>query len=253
MAKIVRAGEVKKYYQCKSIASDYIYRRFREPLNQLEHQRQVEIISALIKEFRCRSVVEFAPGPARITASLGLNGWKGNGVSIDASKEMLAHARKRMPNPSWKFIHGDLLKDDLHSITRNVDLVFAIRFMLHFQDEERKRLYAQASSLLKPQGYFVFEVMNQKVVLPLRKMMGEEKYIVYDKLYAREEFRQEVERNGFRLVRLYPILNHFWLQAIASRPLKVLKAHHLATRTIGAMEQFLSQQPYEWIAVCQKK
>ncbi len=253
MAAIVKARDVQQYYQRKSTVDEYIQKRFRDPLNQVEHQRQVEIISDLIQEFSPQKVVEFAPGPGRITASLRLNGWTGQGISIDASREMLIHARQRMNHGSWKFVYGDLLKDDLAAITGNAELVFAIRFMLHFQEEERKRLYTQVHSILHPGGYFVFEVMNKQVVAPVRRLLGEKRYIVYDRLYARKEFVREAEENGFRVLRLYPILNHFWLQAIMSRPFAKLGSATVATAMIKILEKFISEQPYEWIAVCQKK
>ncbi len=246
--KISHREEVKEYYQNETVADRYITKRFSEPLNYLEHQRQVQILNSIIKSSAAQQILEFAPGPARITAEIEKEG----GTSIDSSKQMLNVARERMEKTGkkWTFKEGDILNLDLQE---KYDLIFSFRFLLHFHQEERKKIYQQARKGLKKNGYFVFEVMNKEVVLPLRRMMGNKKYFVYDKLYQKKEFIAEMEQNGFRVIRLYPILSHFWLQALFSRPFKIAGWKKMAKKTIVFWEKFESNQPYEWVALCQKK
>ncbi len=240
--------QIKEYYQQHQVASKYIHKRFTEPLNVIEHQRQVAILNHIIKKRKCQNILEFAPGPARLTAQLDAE----NGTSIDSSESMLTIARARMQqaNKKWNFVQGDILHMKLKPTH---DLVFCIRFLLHFKEPERKKIYSQARSALSNQGYFAFEAMNKKVVLPLRKLLGMKKYIVYDKLYTKKELIEEVEKNGFRVVKLYPILNHFWLQTLLSRPFKLMKLQRIAVKMIKRMEKYPSNNPYEWMVLCQKK
>ncbi len=248
MSTISTPQQVQHYYQQQEVAKKYISKRFTEPLNVVEHRRQVNIINTIIKERNCRHLLEFAPGPARLTVELIAE----NGTSIDSSANMLAIARERMQsmNRRWNFLQGDILTIKLKPA---YDLVFCIRFLLHFQPAEREKIYAQARSALCPGGYLAFEAMNKKVVLPLRKVLGMKKYIVYDKLYTEQELVREVEQNGFRVITLYPVLNHFWLQMVLSRPLKLLNANKIAAKLITSLEKWPLAQPYEWVVLCQKK
>ena len=154
----------------------------------------------------------------------------------------------------WNFVLGDVFK--LHNdkqLHKKYDLVFCFRFLLHFKYNERKTIYQQAHTALKENGHLVFEVMNKDVVLPLRRILGMKRYFVYDKLYHKKEFIREMEENGFQVVALHPVLAHFWLQTVLSRPLKMLGMRTMAEKSIALLEKFLSTQPYEWIAVCRKQ
>ncbi len=244
--------QVQEYYQRKEVAEAYIQKRFTEPLNIVEHQRQVALLNRIIGQIRssgksCK-VLEFAPGPARLTAELSIDG----GTSVDASAEMLALARQRMEDRSkaWDFVRGNILT---MKFKPEHDLVFCFRFLLHFQPTERATLYAQAARALRPDGYLVFEAMNRKVVQPLRKILGERRYPIYDQLYTQEELIQEVEKNGFKIVKLYPILGRFWWQALLTRPSTALGWPQRAVSLIHFLEKRPSSQPYEWVVWCQKK
>jgi hypothetical protein len=95
--------------------------------------------------------------------------------------------------------------------------------------------------------------MNKTVVNPLRVLLGKSRYIVYDKLYTKQEIIQELEENNFTVIKMYPILNHFYTQSLLSRPFKLLKKHHHAEKIISFFEKITSSQPYEWIILAQKK
>ncbi len=248
MSTISTPQQVQYYYQQQEVAQKYIQKRFTEPLNIVEHQRHVQILNKIIKEQKIKKVLEFAPGPARLTAELRAD----SGTSIDSSASMLEIAQRRMQaaGKRWNFMQGNILTIKLKP---EHDFVFCIRFLLHFQHAEREKIYAQAKSALRPGGYLAFEVMNKKVVQPLRKTVGMKHYIVYDKLYTRSELIMELKKNGFKVLKLYPILNHFWLQAFFSRPLKFMNAPKLAAKIINSIEKYASLQPYEWIVLCQKK
>ena len=246
--KIKNKKEVTNYYKNKNVANNYIKKRFTEPLNVFEHKKQVSIINSIIKNNSIKEILEFAPGPARITTELKING----GTSIDSSENMLKIARDRMnkKGKKWFFIKGDIFNLKLK---KKYDLIFGIRFFLHFKKNERQKLYSQAHKNLKKKGLLVFEIMNKDVVFPLRNLLGNKRYIVYDKLYIKKEFFKEMNDNGFKVIKLTPILNNFWIQALFSRPLKVLGMNIQAEKVIKFLEKINLNQPYEWIALCQKK
>ena len=248
--KLVSPEEVERHYQQGSVAQRYILQRFSDPLNIIEHRRQVDILNEIIKEKKCQRVLEFAPGPARVTAELKID----RGTSIDASAEMLeiAKARMRQQGKRWTFLQQDILKIPIGT-KKKYDIIFAFRFFLHFQKQYREILYRRAFHALPEGGYLVFEAMNRRVVGSLRRILGEKRYFVFDKLYSRKELTAELEENGFSLVRLYPVLNHFWLQALCSRPLKLFGLNKKAEKSVFFFERFLSQQPYEWVVLAQKK
>ena len=242
MVRINTVDEVRSYYQQPVVAEGYIEKRFTEPLNVVEHEQQAKFLNKVIREKQLKKILEFAPGPARLTAELQIEG----GTSIDASESMLALARQRKKD--WDFVQGDILNMKLNA---KQDLVFCVRFLLHFQKEERKKIYGQAWKALG-RGYLVFEAMNSKVVGPLRRILGKKRYIVYDQLYTLEELHRELEENGFKMEHLEPILSHFWIQALCSRPWKWLGLKRTAVRCVRFFELFPSSQPYEWMVLAKK-
>ena len=241
-------ADIANYYKKNSVANNYIKKRFTDPINALEHQKQVSVINKIIFETNSKKILEFAPGPARLTAELEVE----NGTSIDISKSMLEIAQKRMKDlgKKWHFRQGDIFK---LTLKEQYDLVFAFRFFLHFKRQERDKIYSKVRESLRDEGFLVMEVMNCKVVKLLRKILGRSKYFVYDEIYTKTEFVKEIELNGFRLLKLYPVLSNFWLQAIISRPLKIIGFRNSAFKLVSFFERNRSKNPYEWVALCQKK
>ncbi|GEM_PF-4458223 len=247
---IRESEQLKKYYQEKKIVDQYIRKRFSEPLNVIEHRQQVHFLNKIIKERNCKTIVEFAPGPGRVTTEVIAE----NGLSIDSSKNMLILARERMAKKGkkWTFRQGDILNDSFR-LSSPADIVFCFRFLLHFQAPERSKIYAQASKILKKDGYLAFEAMNKKIVQPVRNLLGNKRYFIYDKLYTKKELWQELEQNGFKLIKLYPVLTHFKTQSLLSRPFKILGMQKSSEAIISLLERITTSQPYQWIVLCQKK
>ena len=116
----------------------------------------------------------------------------------------------------WKFIHADTYSQ--LKLSKKADLLFCFRFLLHFQKGDRAKIYRQAANILKKKGLLVFEAMNGKNSPSGKKDIGEKRYFIYDHLYDKPELFLELEQNGFKIIRLYPVLKHFKTQAILSAP-----------------------------------
>ncbi len=272
-------SSVKTLYQDTKVAEDYIQDRFTWSWSRLLHDRQVRILNATIRKHGIRQALELAPGPARITTQVaGIE----RGVAVEASAEMLAVARRRIREKGlekvWEFREGNAF--DLSSVEETFGLVYTFRFIRHFADEERERLYREILSRLAPSGLLVFDVVNRPVTEELRanrharasqtpqRGTGREESAdrdtaktdpveyrslpVYDALYTEDEFRAEMDAFGFDVVSMRPILRHFDLQAWISyrgdkrlRPLSSLAVRFLEVMPGGA--------PLEWVAIVRKR
>ena len=96
--RVTERSEVEKYYQNADVAEQYITKRFTDPLNVIEHRRQVELLNKIIQDKKCTAVLEFAPGPARVTAELKIEG----GTSVESSPSMITIAQQRMKEKGKK-------------------------------------------------------------------------------------------------------------------------------------------------------
>jgi len=242
---IEKPKDIESYYKKQDVAEEYIDERFKNSLNWVEHKRQAFFLNSIIKRYKPKLILELAPGPARLTAELV----PCKGIGIDSSSNMVKIARKRTKNKNWQFKVGNAF---CLEYKHKFDMVFAFRFFLHFKKNERKKLYKQVHNALKNKGIVVFEVMNIKKIKLIRELVGQKKYFVYDELYTKEQFTKEMNDNGFDVLEMHPVLNHFWTQAFISKIFSILKLNNLAKKIILFFE-YKSKNPYEWVALCQKK
>src|SRR5213594_1107015 len=80
-------------YQDVEVAESYIQKRFSHSWSRLLHQKQVAEVNRVLQSWQPASVLEIAPGPARIAADLRGIRW---GLMLDSSAEMLALAKQRL-------------------------------------------------------------------------------------------------------------------------------------------------------------
>ena len=62
--------DIRRYYGDERVSDRYIDRRFSHPLGRLLHQAHVRFVNAVLGGRHVRSVLELAPGPARVTAEV---------------------------------------------------------------------------------------------------------------------------------------------------------------------------------------
>ena len=241
-------------YQDEAVAEKYINNRFNWSWSRLLHNRQVEVINLSIERYGIKSALEVAPGPARLTTEIkGIR----KGLMVEASEEMIQVAQKRLEGKNlldiWEIKHGNAF--DLSEIPDKFDLVYSFRFIRHFEIDERERLYQQMASRLKKNGIFVFDVVNRLIRLKIdnRKSQNSnlEKLSVYDATYIDSEIQVEMERNGFKILLLVPVIKHFSIQSWLSYKLDP-RLPRLSNLAVSLLEKTTSKNPLEWIAVCKK-
>jgi SAM-dependent methyltransferase len=244
---------VASLYKNAEVADTYIQKRFSHTWSRLLHQHQVAEVNWVLRTFQPESVVEIAPGPARLATDLqGIH----CGMMLDSSAEMLALAKQRLAAAGleklWEVRCGNAF--ELDTLGRQCDFLYTFRFVRHFSYEERLRLYRGIAACLRPKGLLMLDVVNRKVRQWLdakqpAKPQGE--LDVYDETYSAKTFAEEMASCGFETVRLAPAVRHFALQSWLSFRLD----HRCASVShfmIYALEKVPSSQPLEWIALCRK-
>jgi ubiquinone/menaquinone biosynthesis C-methylase UbiE len=247
MKPLDQQDELQKYYQDQRVVDEYLRRRTAQPLNNLLHTSQVEFLNRVLREHRPERVLEIAPGPARLTAELD---FAGSVVALDFSPAMLrtARARLRERGRSWSVVRGDAFT--LPFADDTFDMLFTLKFVRHFQPEDRTRLYREVQRVLRPGGFFVLDGQNRAVSLPHRQSKGLDRYPIYDVLYDREEMVKEFEAARFKVLRVDGMVNHFALQQKINR-LRRVGLSGLARVLIRAAESVPSRNPSTWMVLNQ--
>ena len=248
MKPIDRPHELKRYYQDKGVAEDYMRRRTGQPLNGVLHRRQVRFLNAHLAARGPGAVLEIACGPGRLTAAMrGVR----MGVAVDSSAEMLTTAQQRMNGGAgaWSFLRTDTFVLPFQS--EAFDAVYTLRFVRHFQLPERQRLYQEVRRVLRPHGAFMVDALNREVSYPYRVQRGLERYHVYDVLYRREEIEAELQEAGFRVAVMEGMIKHVSVQRFLNR-LRRVNLDSLATALIASLEHIPGTNPSGWMLLCEK-
>ena len=244
---------VASLYKDAEVVETYIQKRFSHSWSRLLHRKQVAEVNRVIRTSRPESILEVAPGPARIATDLEGVRW---GAMLESSAVMLALAQRRLAAAGleevWQVWHGNAF--DLDRLQRQFDFLYTFRFVRHFQQHERARLYRGIAACLQPRGLFMLDVVNRAVRQKLdakRPARSQGDLDIYDATYSVQTFCQEMQTYGFEVLRLEPVLAYFGLQSWVSYRLD----HRLvavADMLVRVLEQVPSSQPLEWIALCRK-
>ncbi|HVM95453.1 MAG TPA: class I SAM-dependent methyltransferase [Candidatus Acidoferrales bacterium] len=248
MEPIDHPDDLKTYYQDRSVVDAYMHRRTAQPLNGLLHRRQVEFLNQNIAARLPRAVLEIACGPGRLTTAVHGVPF---GVAVDASLPMLETARQRLNGGTdrWSFLRTDAFV--LPFSDASFDVAYTLRFIRHFQAEDRQRLYREVQRILRPNGAFIVDALNRQVSLPSRVRKGLETYKIYDVLYDRDGLVSELDGAGFRVLAVEGMLKHFpWQQRLNRLRFRL---GGLARLLIEGLEQLPGNRPSTWMVLCEKK
>jgi ubiquinone/menaquinone biosynthesis C-methylase UbiE len=246
-------SSVASLYSNEAVAATYIQTRFSSPWGKLLHTSQVRQINHVIRDHQPHTIIEIAPGPARI--AVDLTGVR-HGLMLDSSEEMLKLAKHRLSSAGmeslWELHQHNAF--DLESLHLQCDLLYSFRFIRHFDTSERARLYQAIYGSLMPRGLFMLDVVNRHVRQRLDLKYGlpsEHGLKVFDATYSPEEFRHELTPYGFEVLSLTPVLRCFEIQSRIS----YMMDHYLPTFAnliVRMLERVPLQHPLEWVALCQK-
>lgn len=235
--------QIRDAYRDEAVASGYIEARFREPLGALLHARQVRYLRDVLAEARPESVLELAPGPARLTADIARE-LPRRTVLLDASAQMLTAARRRLAGAAAA-IRGDAFR---LPFGQQFDLVYAFRLIRHFEAADRRALYREIARVLRPGGRLVFDAINASVYDRLPADNGSRRH--YDAALGDDELRRELRDSGFDDVVLKPVQRRY----VVLRRLQILIAPRSRLIARSAMEivDRCGGEPLEWVVVCRR-
>lgn len=244
MDQIDNPEELKRHYQQNSVATGYEDERFSLPKNLHVHGQQIRITNTVLRDAACRSVLELACGPGRVTRYIDGDL---TGVAVDASAEMLTIAHRVLDRDRWETKQADIFALDLK---RSFDAVVTFRFIRHFRRADRERIYAVIHRHLDNGGLLVFDAPNRVAEEPFRAKHPE-LYPIYDELWTEESLRNELVAAGFHGTVLHPMLTRHDLQRVISFATK-RGLNELGARLIGWIDRWPGGEPLEWTVICRR-
>ena len=246
MTWLDRSEDLQKYYQDPGVVGAYMERRTAQPLNGLLHRRQVDFLNQWLMRQAPNSVLEIACGPGRLTTAMrGVR----FGVAVDASQPMLEFAQQHLNGTAghWSVVRTDAFVLPFQGAI--FDAVYTLRFIRHFQLEDRRRLYREIQRVLRPRGTFIIDALNHDVSYPVRLKRGLDHYQIYDVLYRPGEVEAELEAAGFRVLASEGMLKHFPLQQRLNR--LRFRFGGVARALINALERLPGNRPSTWMVLCE--
>ena len=108
-------------------------------------------------------------------------------------------------------------------------------------------------AVLNPGGLFIMDALNARKARWIKLAGGKKRLITFDELYFKKEFIAELDANGFRVVEMVPVVNHFFTQFALSRIFYILGLRSFGFKVVSFLERFGGNNPWEWVVVCQKK
>ena len=242
---------VSALYQNSAVADKYMQARFVLAWQRLLHETQVQFLRQSIQLFKPDNILEIAPGPARLSTELVEIR---NGTMLENSQEMINVARVRLQEcellDRWIVVQGNAFESK--DCPGPFDFIYTFRFIRHFDEEHRMRLYAAIHSRLKPHGILMFDVVNSTYNIqgqPSSAAKQSGALAVFDAGYTVQQFHAEMNTAGFEVLSMYPAVRHFRLQSWISSKLYD-RAPDSSRSFVRILEAIPSRSPLEWIAIC---
>lgn len=253
MKKNNNIEKLKKVYSEKKISETYIEDRFYYAIGKILHQAQVKFVTDAISMRNIKKVLEIAPGPARLTVDIGSVCKETCGTIMDVNANMLEQAKKRLDaaglTARWQTVIGDAFALPFDDVFQ---MVYSFRFIRHFHEEDREKIYREIYDHLEPQGYLIFDAINRDVSAPLRVKSSADAYPIYDELYDLQQLNEELKRNHFKLIDHVAVQHSFSLLNLIQIWVGP-RSQKLAYTLMKMIENAKIGQPLEWVVLCQKQ
>ena len=242
-AQLSTEHEIQSAYSGNGLANGYVAQRFDSELNRLLHTRQVRSVNALMSRFKPARSLEIAPGPGRVTRDIRPSGEL---VCLEFNEGMIAEGKRHCSSVT-EWVRGNAFE---LPFANEFEFVYSFRFIRHFKRPDRLRLYDQIRQALAPDGWFVFDAVNERQSRPLREA-SPDSYPVYDKLYQRRQLLRELQRAGFTEISLVPVQKFYRLQYLSQ--VFVGPRSEIVNRLIvQGLESLPRRNGLEWIVTCRR-
>ena len=129
-------------------------------------------------------------------------------------------------------------------------MAYTCRVLRNCEAADRRGIYDQVRSVLKPGGFFVVGAVTAAVGLPARQREGVENTPIFDEFYEAPALKAELASNGFAPVAFIDVIRHMRMQ----QSIQVLvgpRSPALARALIQFLE-YVPGTPLEWIVVCRR-
>jgi SAM-dependent methyltransferase len=200
----------------KQEVEQYERKRYRGLDQRLVHSREEKILRKILEKIGKEGALalDVPCGYGRFSPLLLERGL--SLVSSDLSFHMVKRAVERNEG---SIRHSGVVADGISGLPfkgKAFDFILSVRFFHHLhQEEERKAVLGEFSRVAKEGIILSFYQLNPLHVLQrkLRRRIKKSKTKI--KMLSREEFQREVEEEGFKIVRVYPLFKGIHSQHIA--------------------------------------
>ena len=243
-AQLCTETEIQSAYSGERMAASYVANRFQSELNLLLHERQVAAVNRVMTDAHPAQTLEIAPGPGRVTRDVR----PANQLTcLEFNEGMIEEGRYACRNGA-EFVQGNAF--ELPFEPNTFDFAYTFRFIRHFHDDDRSRLYEQIANVMKPRGTLVFDAVNERQSKPLRDA-NPESYPVYDVLYREADLRRELTAAGFTDIRLESVQKRYRWQYL-SETLIAPRSKAVNRVIVRGLEALPASDGLEWIVTCRR-
>lgn len=151
-------NEIVDYYN--DIAAEYDNGRFNNTYGSFIDHEERRWLNLMSDREEFGRTLEIACGTGRLTEYAH--------VGIDASREMLAIAKKK--HPGKQFLEADAREIPLPA--ESFDTIYSFHLMMHLPKADIMQIISEAHRLLKPGGRLIFDIPSRKRRKLLRKDRG---------------------------------------------------------------------------------
>ena len=238
---------VEALYQDVRVANTYDEERFNSRTGRLNHLLEVDAVFHSIKSGYPCTILDVATGTGRFARELTERTEGAVVIGLDRSSPMLDEARSQSDGQA--FINADAF--DMPFRSGSIDVIVTVRFIRHFEYAHRRILYSELRRVLSEKGVMVLDVLNRDYHDALLQDRP-----IYDEVYSREQFTDEMRVNGFTVesfvgipaqVRGLQRALALWSIGSGAR----LKLERWVNRLIGRYRLFTAHSPV-WIAKCKR-
>ena len=192
------------YYNRKEVVDSYEKVRFNTLFKKANHEAEISIINAHLKEYANIKLLEIGVGTGRATRNLIFTG---KGIGVDSSENMLNNIRKKIYNKKWSFIKQNIF--NLNFPKSSFDAVITLRVIRHFDNGSIRKALEQIHNVLKKGGLLIFDMPNSdyncRYLNKLLETKKKNKNELYESKIPINLLVNELTALGFNIIDIKPI------------------------------------------------